>query len=63
MSWKSWAIVARNDAALNKALTVEGVIDGSKGGVPIFHGTLDEWANRWNDWYVAHDDGRWIEIT
>ena len=58
--WTSWAVVIRQPATKEEVLAVEGMIDGRD--VPLFTGTVGEFAERWRRPFVVHHSGRYFEV-
>jgi hypothetical protein len=41
-------------------MSVPGMTHDAKRGIPIFHGTLDEFAKHYKAPFTVHNDGRFI---
>ena len=58
-AWTSWAVVGTPELK-DKILAVPGVVQGDD--VALFTGTLDEFSRCWEDPFVVHKFGRYIQV-
>jgi hypothetical protein len=63
--WTSWGIVGSNESAqmYDDVMSVPGMNHDAKRGIPIFHGTLDEFAKHFAAPFEVHNDGRFIKVS
>ena len=62
--WISWAIVmwdGSNDELKEQILAVPGVIEGKN--LPLYSGTLEDFAKYWKRQFIVSYDGFWIAVT
>jgi hypothetical protein len=59
--WTSWAIVY-SDECYDDVMTVPGMVHDPKRGVPIYHGTLDNFSRYFPGVFTVSVDGRYIQV-
>ena len=62
--WTSWGIVGstESDFMYEKVMAIKGVTHDPKRGIPIFHGTLDEFSKQYDLEFTVHRHGRFIQV-
>jgi len=62
--WTSWGITGSttNPQVYENVMNVPGMTHDAKRGIPIFHGTLDEFAKHFPTPFEVHNDGRFIKV-
>ena len=62
--WTSWGITGSNTnpQMYDNVMSVPGMVHDAKRGIPIYHGTLDEFAKYFPTPFEVHVDGRFIKV-
>jgi len=63
--WTSWGIVGSNESPEKYAevMAVEGTVHDPKRGIPLFHGTLDDFSRGFDSEFTVHKTGRFIQVS
>ena len=65
MSYGSWAICGPSmqlNSVKERVLAMENAVEGRGNGVPIYIGTLEEFAKEWKGKFTVHPIGAYITI-
>jgi len=62
--WTSWGIVGSSESPekYEEVMNVPGVVHDPKRGIPLYHGSLDEFSNEFNSDFTVHKTGRFIQV-
>lgn len=62
--WTSWGIVGSdtNPQVYENVMRVPGMVHDVKRGIPIYHGSLDDFSKYFRAPFEVHVDGRFIKV-
>jgi len=60
--WTSWGLVGTTADNYEAVINIPGVTHDAKRGIPIFHGTLDEFSKHFDSEFTVFKDGRYIKV-
>ena len=62
--WTSWGITGSNTTPEKYAevMAVDGVVHDPKRGIPLFHGSLDDFSKAFDSEFTVHKTGRFISV-
>ena len=63
--WTSWGIIGSNKTPEKYAevMAVDGVVHDPKRGIPLFHGSLDEFSFAFDSEFTVYKTGRFIQVS